>query len=266
MNEKEKVTNNVLTVGNQLCVSKSIRNIIGCLNLLKPLLNIALWTHRRDRICKRSTDLKTDNAVLWWASQLVSPTVLRTRAENENDRRCANSRGYLDLGVCCILSLTPPAIRECLCNGHKLLRRALEIDFCLRRDLLKKKKEENRWNGKKKKKTLATTQRGEKKGVQDEGVKVREEGKPNTSKEALVSSHRNALWIKARPVTALKTKLLSFFVCVLCVSTLVLSHGWTWKQERWHNCPLSIFHYFLLDTRTRSHMHTHAHIGTISVH
>lgn len=45
----------------------------------------------------------------------------------------------LDLGVCCILSLSPLAIHECLCNGHKLLRQTLKIDFCLRRDLSEKR-------------------------------------------------------------------------------------------------------------------------------
>lgn len=47
----------------------------------------------------------------------------------------------------CVASFLSPlwTIRDCLCNGHKLLRQTLEIDFCLRRDLRKKKM--NRRNG-----------------------------------------------------------------------------------------------------------------------
>ena len=70
-----------------------------------------------------------------------------------------NSSALLVLGVCCILSLTPLGIHECLYNGHKLLRQTLEIDFCLRRDLAQKKKKENRWNGE----TTSATQSKEKK-------------------------------------------------------------------------------------------------------
>jgi len=96
----------------------------------------------------------------------------------------------------CILSLTPPAIRECLCNGHKLLRQTLEIDFCLRRDLLKKRRRRQplEWRN----------HPHDPKGGKDEEVNIREQGKPNTSKDSSVSSHQNALWETAKPFPTFK--------------------------------------------------------------
>lgn len=63
-----------------------------------------------------------------------------------------------------MISVTLVGICECLCNGHKLLRQTLEIDFCLRRDLAQngKKKEKKKTKTTGMTKTTSTTQREKK--------------------------------------------------------------------------------------------------------
>lgn len=79
------------------------------------------------------------------------------------------------LGVCRILFLTALGFRECLYNGHKLLRQTLEIDVCVRKDFTSPKKEQRRerpWNGE----TASIIRRRKKKNPNDKmSKKVRAE-------------------------------------------------------------------------------------------
>lgn len=156
--------------------------------------------------------------------------------------------------MCRILSLTPSAIHDCLCNGHKLLRQTLEIDFCLRKDHLSKKGE-NRWNGE----TTPTTQR-----KKDEGVKVREEGKSYSSKDASVSSHLTALRETTEPFSHNENWMAvfgAFDSSLRWVNLETRNVGALSKQASWRApCPFPV-------TSCWRHTHTHlqsVHTGTYS--
>lgn len=156
--------------------------------------------------------------------------------------------------MCRILSLTPSAIHDCLCNGHKLLRQTLEIDFCLRRDHLSKKGE-NRWNGE----TTPTTQR-----KKDEGVKVREEGKSYSSKDASVSSHLTALRETTEPFSHNEnwTAVFGAFDSSLrWVNLETRNVGALSKQASWR-APFPVSRHFLLEAH--AYTSTSAHTGTYS--